>query len=163
MADGSVPLDDDLGWMLGAVFRAYVRAAEEAVGDLPGGPRGYQVLTAACAEQPRNQGAIAADLGVDRTVLTYLIDELEGRDLVARRPDPADRRSRLITATTAGRAAWEARRQALRAAEAHLLGPLDRAGAASFRRLLQELACGAQRQDPMGDLCAVVAQADGTG
>jgi hypothetical protein len=35
-------LADDLGWGLGMIFRAYVRAAHAAVADLPGGPRGYQ-------------------------------------------------------------------------------------------------------------------------
>src|SRR5260221_9921496 len=52
--DGTVPggscgnaLADDLGWGLGTVFRAYVNAAHAAVADLPGGPRGYQALSAA--------------------------------------------------------------------------------------------------------------------
>src|ERR1700680_3700031 len=40
-------LADDLGWGLGMLFRAYVRAARAALTDLPGGPRGYQVLSAA--------------------------------------------------------------------------------------------------------------------
>lgn len=71
------PLDDDLGWMLGIVFRGYVRAADHALTDFPGGPRGYQVLTAAINGPARNQGAIAEELGLDRTVLTYLIDDLE--------------------------------------------------------------------------------------
>ena len=158
----AAPLDDDLGWMLGVVFRAYVRASEEALRDLPGGPRGYQILTTACGPEPRNQGAIAEDLGMDRTVLTYLIDDLERQQLVVRRPDPADRRSRLITATTTGRAVWTSRRDALRAAESHLLGPLAPDQAARFRELLQALACGAQRQDPMTDLCQAVREAEVT-
>jgi len=87
-------LQGDLGWMLGVVFRAYVKASDHALRDLPGGPRGYQILTAAVGEPPRNQGAIAEDLGIDRTVLTYLIDDLERLDLVARRPDPAEVQAR---------------------------------------------------------------------
>ena len=162
MTDGTAQLDDDLGWMLGVVFRAYVRASEEALRDLPGGPRGYQILTTACGAEPRNQGAIAEDLGMDRTVLTYLIDDLERQLLVVRRPDPADRRSRLIIATPTGRTAWESRRDALQAAEYHLLGPLDPVAATRFRELLQALACGAQRQDPMTDLCQAVLDADVT-
>ncbi len=98
------PLDDDLGWMLGIVFRGYVRAAEHALTDFPGGPRGYQLLTAAINGPARNQGAIAEEIGIDRTVLTYLIDDLERPGFVARRADPADRRNRLIEVTDAGRA-----------------------------------------------------------
>ncbi|MER7458792.1 MarR family transcriptional regulator [Micromonospora sp. NPDC126480] len=151
--------EDDLGWMLGVVFRAYVKAAERALDGIPGGPRGYQVLAAAVREPVRNQGAIAADLGIDRTVLTYLIDDLEGRGLVLRRPDPADRRSRLVCATDEGRAVWRQRRQALRHVESHLLGGLDPADAETFRTLLQHVACVAQRRDPLTDLCEAVAEA----
>ncbi|TQJ22181.1 DNA-binding MarR family transcriptional regulator [Micromonospora sp. A202] len=152
------PLDDDLGWMLGIVFRGYVRATEHTLTDFPGGPRGYQLLTAAINGPSRNQGAIAEELGLDRTVLTYLIDDLERPGFVARRADPADRRNRLIDVTDAGRAAWEQRRSALRQVESHLLGSLAPADAATLRTLLQQVACSAQAVDPLRDLCEVVAQ-----
>lgn len=155
-------LDSDLGWALGVLFRSYVKASEQALQDLPGGARGYQVLTSAVGEPPRNQGAIAEELGIDRTVLTYLIDDLERLDLVARRPDPADRRSRLVVATDAGRAAWHQHQEALQHVEAHILGPLPPAEATTFRALLQRLACAAQTLDPLGDLCEVALQAPGT-
>lgn len=152
------PLDDDLGWMLGIVFRGYVRAAEHALTDFPGGPRGYQLLTAASNGPARNQGAIAEEIGIDRTVLTYLIDDLERPGFVARRADPADRRNRLIEVTDAGRAAWEQRRLALRQVESHLLGALTSAESATLRSLLQKVACSAQAVDPLRDLCEVVTQ-----
>ncbi|BCJ62697.1 MarR family winged helix-turn-helix transcriptional regulator [Micromonospora endophytica] len=153
---GSDPISEDLGWMLGVLFRAYVRAADHAVGDLPGGPRGYQVLTAADREPPRNQGAIAEELGIDRTVLTYLIDDLERDGLLVRRPDPADRRSRLVTLTDAGRAATQRRRETLRTVESRLLQPLTPQQAATVRDLLRRVACAAQQADPLTDLCQAV-------
>lgn len=146
-------LERDLGWMLGVVFRAYVKASDHALHDLPGGPRGYQVLTAAVGDPPRNQGAIAEELGMDRTVLTYLIDDLERLELVARRPDPADRRSRLVTVTARGRAEWRRRRDALRQVEEHVLSPLVAADTGVFLGLLRQLACRAQALDPLKDLC----------
>jgi len=155
-------LDDDLGWSLGVLFRAYVKASEHALRDLPGGPRGYQVLTAAVSDPPRNQGAIAEETGVDRTVLTYLIDDLERLDLVIRRPDPADRRSRLVTATDAGREVARQRREALGRVEAHLLSPLTAADAPAFRAMLQQLACGVRPLGHFEELCKVVEQTDGS-
>lgn len=152
-ATAATDLEHDLGWMLGVVFRAYVKASGHALHDLPGGPRGYQVLTAAAGGPPRNQGAIAEELGLDRTVLTYLIDDLERLDLVARRPDPADRRSRLVTATARGRTEWRRRRDALREVEEHVLSPLPAAGTDVFLGLLRQLACRAQEMDPLKDLC----------
>ncbi|WBB90735.1 MarR family transcriptional regulator [Verrucosispora sp. WMMC514] len=155
-ARGSEPINDDFGWMLGVVFRAYVRAADHAVGDLPGGPRGYQVLTSADREPARNQGAIAEELGIDRTVLTYLIDDLEQGGLVVRRPDPADRRSRLVTLTETGRAAARHRREALDAVESRLLRELSPKQAGTLRALLRRVACAAQAVDPLTDLCQAV-------
>ncbi|MGC4812053.1 MarR family winged helix-turn-helix transcriptional regulator [Micromonospora sp. DT228] len=156
------PLDDDLGWMLGIVFRGYVRVADHALTDFPGGPRGYQVLTAAITGPARNQGAIAEELGIDRTVLTYLIDDLERPGFVARRADPADRRNRLVDVTDVGRAAWEQRRLALRHVESHLLGTLTPAESATLRALLQRVACSVQATDPLRDLCEVVSQVQPT-
>jgi DNA-binding MarR family transcriptional regulator len=165
LADGSGRTDGpcgelhgDLGWMLGAVFRAYVKAFDHAVAELPGGPRGYQVLTAAAGDPPVNQGAISEELGIDRTVLTYLIDDLERAGLVSRRPDPADRRSRLIVATDVGRAAWEQLQQARRQVEAHVLSPLSPAEVEQFLGLLRQAAARAQAVDPLPDLCEVAQQ-----
>jgi len=152
------PLDHDLGWLLGVVFRAYVKAADSVVSDLPGGPRGYQLLAAAVRDEAANQGAIAEELGIDRTVLTYLIDDLERLDLLVRRPDPADRRSRLIVATDTGRTVWQGRQEALRQVESRVLRTLTSDDAAVFRTLLQQLACGAQALDPIESLCEVAQQ-----
>jgi DNA-binding MarR family transcriptional regulator len=157
----TTPLEGDLGWMLGVVFRAYAKAADHALSDLPGGPRGYQVLSVAIGEPSRNQGAIGQDLGIDRTILTYLIDDLERAGLVARRPDPADRRSRLVVATARGRETWQSRRDALQHVEAHVLSALAPEDAGRFRDLLQAVACNAQRLDPLTDLCQAVTAARG--
>ncbi|SDT31242.1 DNA-binding transcriptional regulator, MarR family [Actinoplanes derwentensis] len=145
--------------MLGVVFRAYAKAADHVLSDLPGGPRGYQVLTSAVGDPPRNQVAIGQELGIDRTILTYLIDDLEKQDLVARRPDPADRRSRLVVATEKGREIQAAHREALRHVETHVLGTLPAEDSVAFRALLQRVACEAQTRDPLKDLCEIAAEA----
>src|SRR4051794_4660826 len=105
MAESGAPSEvlHDLGWSLGTVLRAYAKAAGEAISDLPGGPRGYQVLWIAADGACRNQAAIAELLNIDRTVMTYLIDDLEKAGLVERKPDPTDRRARQIVVTDHGR------------------------------------------------------------
>ena len=70
-------LSGDLGWGLAVLFRAYVKAAEAIADDVPGGHRGYQVLSAAARDEPGSQAAMAQSLGIDRTVMTYLLDDLE--------------------------------------------------------------------------------------
>ncbi|MFD1320984.1 MarR family winged helix-turn-helix transcriptional regulator [Micromonospora sonneratiae] len=150
-------LHNDLGWALGVVFRSYVKAADAVVSDLPGGPRGYQVLASAAQGLAGNQGVLAHRLGIDRTVLTYLIDDLEEIGLVERRPDPADRRSRQVIATEQGRTLWAQRQEALDHLEQHVLGALGD-DAPTFRTLLQRLAAHANELDPLVDTCQVVEQ-----
>ncbi len=146
-------LTDDLGWGLGMIFRAYVKAAHAAVADLPGGPRGYQVLSAAAQGTVGSQLALAQHLGVDRTVMTYLLDDLEGASLIERRPDPADRRARRIVATQKGNELLISLNDRLQAAEAHLLAPLGTETGATFRSQVRLLATKLDALDPPDSPC----------
>jgi DNA-binding MarR family transcriptional regulator len=161
-APHSVPsaLDRDLGFTLGVIFRAYIKAANAAVCDIPGGPRGYQILVAAVQDQAGGQGALAQRLGVDRTVMTYLIDDLEAARLVKRRADPLDRRSRHIVATLHGQRLWADIEHRLQEVEDHVLGVLSAAERATFRELLQRLAARATALDPVVSACEVVEEVD---
>jgi DNA-binding MarR family transcriptional regulator len=143
-------LAGDLGWGLGVVLRAYAKAARDAVADLPGGPRGYQILSAAAQGAVNSQLALAQHLGVDRTVMTYLLDELEAAKLIERRPDPADRRARRIVATQLGTELLATLNDRLRAAEAHLLAPLDLETRETFRAQVRLLATRADDLDAPG-------------
>jgi DNA-binding MarR family transcriptional regulator len=119
------------------------------VADLPGGPRGYQVLTAAAQGAVGSQLALAQHLGVDRTVMTYLLDDLEAARLIERRPDPADRRARRIVATKRGSELLGSLNDRLRAAEASLLAPLDPEARETFRAQVRLLATRASALDPL--------------
>jgi DNA-binding MarR family transcriptional regulator len=142
-------LAGDLGWGLGVVLRAYARAAHTAVADIPGGPRGYQILSAADQGAVGSQLALAQHLGVDRTVMTYLLDDLEAASLIERRPDPADRRARRVVATQLGTELLATLNDRLRAAEAHLLAPLDREARETFRAQVRLLATRAEALAPL--------------
>ena len=153
-------LAEDLGWGLGVVFRAYVTAAHAAVADLPGGPRGYQVLSAAARSEVGSQLALAQYLGIDRTVMTYLLDDLEKAGLIERRPDPSDRRARRVVATAKGTALLVNLDERLRDAEAHLLAPLDTGAREAFRSQLQLIAAQVNAIDPVGTPCDLADQAE---
>ena len=151
-------LSNDLGWALGMVFRGYVKATHEALADLPGGPRGYQVLAAADGDEHGSQLALAQHLGVDRTVMTYLLDDLESAGLIERRPDPADRRARRIVATPDGRTCLTHLDERLRAAEEQLLSGLDTGQDRQvFRTLLRRLALHASAGEPVRTACDAAA------
>ncbi|MFL6122194.1 MarR family winged helix-turn-helix transcriptional regulator [Actinophytocola sp.] len=149
-------LDGDLGWTLGVVFRAYVKATNAAVGDLPGGHRGYQVLTAATRDRPASQSALCQQLGIDRTVMTYLLDDLERANLVMRKPAPTDRRTRHVVATETGRARLADLDARLAHAEAHVLAGLSEEAQRNLKALLTQLAAHVNALDPVDSTCAVV-------
>jgi DNA-binding MarR family transcriptional regulator len=59
----------------------------------------------AAAPAPLTLRDVAERLLTDRPYATVVVDDLVGRGLVERTPNPADRRAKLVTATEAGRAA----------------------------------------------------------
>lgn len=148
-------MEQELGWALHRVMTAYRRTAVEAVTDLPGGARGYQVLVAAAEEgTPSSQLALAHRLVIDKTAVTYLVDDLERAGLVTRQPDPRDRRVRNVLATPAGRVALQRARTDLRGIETRLLEVLGPEQAAQLRRSLVVVARSVAEQVRVHDEAA---------
>jgi DNA-binding MarR family transcriptional regulator len=93
---------DDLARRLYDFVYAYDAAYEQAA-------RGVDLSSAqacllrAVAERPRTMGDLAAELLCDASNITQLVARLEKRDLVRRVPGTADRRSREVSITDAGR------------------------------------------------------------
>ncbi|MFE3267150.1 MarR family winged helix-turn-helix transcriptional regulator [Streptomyces sp. NPDC059215] len=137
-------LDTDLGWAIRMVSSAFRRVATESVASLPGGARAYLVLVALADGEPPSQLALAKAVSLDRTVMTYLLDDLEAHQLVTRRADPRDRRARQVLLTDTGRTRLAQVRGKLAAAEAELLADLDENDAHHLRTLLARVAQTAQ-------------------
>lgn len=133
----------DFGQALSALLRRYLDGAREVVEDVPGGHRGFQVLTVAFAGACGNQATIAQQLGIDRTVMTYLLDDLEKADLVERRPDPADRRARQVVLTERGKSILDQASNRLRETQATVLGALSPQEVVVFEELLGRAAADA--------------------
>lgn len=149
----------DFGQALASLLRRYLETARDAVADLPGGPRGFQVMSVANGGACSNQATIAEDLGIDRTVMTYLVDDLEQAGLAERRPDPADRRARQVILTATGRKAFDAAAARIAEVERAVLGSLSDADADLFRQLLARItASGPVVHD--ANACSAAAEAD---
>jgi DNA-binding MarR family transcriptional regulator len=63
----------------------------------------YVVLSSLLGGDAATQRELARLTGRDKTRLIGNLDRLEGRGLVTRTPDPADRRNRVVSHTEAGR------------------------------------------------------------
>jgi DNA-binding MarR family transcriptional regulator len=137
MAELADPMTLDLGWSLGVLFRAYLKEASAAFDDLPGGARAYQLLVSVERGPATSQRALARRLGVDRTVMTYLIDELVDAKLVERRVDVTDRRANQVIPTTRGRRLLPQLDRRLHDVEQRVLSGLVPADVERFRELLR--------------------------
>ena len=71
--------------------------------------------------------------------MSELVDELEGLGYLQRRPDPRDRRAKLIVLTEAGRQCGDAGGEAIHALENHITATLGERGHRDLRRMLRRL------------------------
>ncbi len=108
---------DELFWLLRRALHSMRRDVREQVDLTPSRHRLLRVV--ARSAEPQRQTALAAALEVVPRSVTSLVDDLERAGLVARQPDPTDRRATLVAVTEQGRAVLaEADRQRRRHAEA---------------------------------------------
>ncbi|MEU5906659.1 MarR family transcriptional regulator [Micromonospora sp. NPDC047527] len=99
----------------------------------------YRLLAALAEAGPASQADLGRRCGIDRSDVVAAINDLAGRGLVVRAPDPADRRRNVISLTDAG--ADEARRmgETVDRVQRDLLAPLSAAEGEQLTRLLTRL------------------------
>jgi DNA-binding MarR family transcriptional regulator len=110
-------LHDDLGYLFARLARRMAAIEAPALERHGLSMWGYVVLSSVVTQPERPQIAVAQGVGLDRTSMVAVLDELEGAGYVRRQPHPTDRRARLIEATTKGVKALVAVRREIRALE----------------------------------------------
>jgi DNA-binding MarR family transcriptional regulator len=86
-----------LGYFL--AHRSYTAESLQQMGLTPGH---MKTLFELDSDDPRSMGELAEVLACDASNATWLIDRLEERGLVERRPHPGDRRVKTVVLTTEG-------------------------------------------------------------
>lgn len=102
--------------------------------------RSYSVLALACSDEDPSQRELAEFLRLDPSQIVSLVDDLESRGLVVREADPRDRRSKIITATPAGRQLYSKAAIVAKRAEDEALQPLSSDERDILRELLRRVA-----------------------
>jgi DNA-binding MarR family transcriptional regulator len=130
-------LSDDIGFLLSRASGLVVRATNESLAEVGLRVRQYSVLTLAC-DTPGgiSQRDLAGALGLDPSQVVQLVDELAERGLVQRTPAPADRRTRLVTATPDGHRTRDRAAALAATAGQRRLGRLSPTEQATLRLLL---------------------------
>ena len=99
----------------------------------------YAVLATLDEFGPASQAELSSRTGIYRSDLVAVINELGGRGLVERAPDPADRRRNVVTLTGPGRQQLLRLDKLLADVEDEVLAPLTPAQREQLRRLLTTL------------------------
>lgn len=128
-----------LGYNLRRAQLADFQGFSEAVADWDISPGQFGVLVIIAANSGLNQTRLAGALGIDRSTMVAVLDGLEARGLVARKPSPRDRRSHALELTPEGARVLSEIRPVLEAHERRLAAPLDEADRATLIRLLRRV------------------------
>jgi DNA-binding MarR family transcriptional regulator len=133
------PRRDDLAAMLHPLLRDLVAAELPILAEHDVSMWGYGVLNALDRSPVRTQAALADSIGADKTRIIPTLDELQQKGFIERRPDPGDRRVRLLEITPAGREVKNAVQRAIQRAEERWLSELTAQERAVFLRALERL------------------------
>jgi DNA-binding MarR family transcriptional regulator len=130
------PITDDVVTLLGRIVDRFVTSYESAAAAQ--GLTTVQAKVLAALGEPLPMHRIAEKLKSERSNVTGIIDRLEARGLVERRPDERDRRIKNIVATPAGAVLARNFRRALGFAADPLAG-LEPAERVQLRDLLRRM------------------------
>jgi DNA-binding MarR family transcriptional regulator len=135
--DPITPVRARFGYLLKHARERLAKLSAEGVGRFGIDGRELAILTVLADGEPPSQLEAARRLSIDRTTMVLMLDGLESKGLVERRPDPLDRRRNIVVLTTAGRTALIGAAKATDEAERAFLSPLGEADGQRLREMLQ--------------------------
>jgi DNA-binding MarR family transcriptional regulator len=128
------------GFLLAQLGAYAHRRLEERLAPLDLHPRHFGMLSHIAASEGQSQQALGTALGIHRSAVVALVDDLEQRGLAERRRDPVDRRAYALYLTSRGRAVLSDLERLAKEHEADLLRGLNASERSQLISLLQRLA-----------------------
>ena len=122
-----------------SVFQHFARTMAEAMGGDRVSPGEFGVLVLVEANPGINQTALAEAVGADRSTMVPILDRLEKRGLIERRPVPGDRRAHALALGEVGRKRMEEFRATVREHEKRIGGGMSASERATLIDLLGRL------------------------
>jgi len=143
----ATPQPVDLGILLALAFQEFVRELREAhvragFDDLG---RSDGVVFRALAAGPMTVSDLAARLEISKQGAGQIVDDMQQRGYLERRPDPQDGRARLVFLSERGTLALAEARRFHRRYERRLVREHGAEAVAALRRLLEVIAGGEQQ------------------
>ncbi|MEV4236711.1 MarR family transcriptional regulator [Nocardia sp. NPDC049737] len=138
------PLDSRGVFLLSQIGHHVASRFTEQLARLDVDPAHFAVLGHLAAADGRSQQELADLLRVHRNAMVGLVDELQERALVTRRPHPDDRRAHAVHLTDHARDVLEAVQSEADALESEILEPLDATERTLLLPLLHRIAAHAE-------------------
>lgn len=140
------PLEEHMGWLMSRASHALGAALTGGLAPLGLNLRDYTVLLAAERASieglSRTQLALAQAARLDKSTMVVALDALEEEGLIERRPDPKDRRARIVVPTHAGRKLLARAEEEVLGVESEVLAELGTEELRALRGLLTRLVMG---------------------
>lgn len=146
-------LRNRLCWSLARVGQAVASAHNDALADYGLNMRTFAVLAIVADGEVRSQLEIAKAVGLDKSTLVATLDSLEAVGLVERRPDPADRRARVVVATEKGRVLIDQAADVVKETEDRILSGMSCEDAERIKHLLIALMEGPLSSESASGSC----------
>jgi DNA-binding MarR family transcriptional regulator len=150
----SPSIDTEIAEFSGQLFFRLWRASHtrtaEALETIGITPALFALLNVLGVREGAIQQELGEAMGIDRSTMVSLIDELEAAGLAERRPHPKDRRAREISITPKGRRLLAQARQMARQTEDEVLGGLTAKERSQLLELLRRAFSSAPPQSLWG-------------
>jgi len=131
------PVTEFAGQLFFRLWRvSHVRAAD-VLGQVGLTPALFALLNVIAAREGAIQQELGSAMGIDRSTMVSLIDQLEGAGLAKRRPSATDRRAREVAITPKGRRLLARARQSVLDTEDEVLAGLTAEERRELERLLR--------------------------
>ena len=135
--------DSDLETLIGYnLKRAYVIISSDfrrTLGEDGFAPRVFSALSLVVQFPNITQSELARTLGIERSGLVAIVDDLEGRGFLSRNAVPGDRRVQALAPTKAGVRAYQKAAEAVQAHEEALLQHMSREERDTLLSLLRKI------------------------
>ena len=148
MTNAEPPAAEFAGQLLFRLWRATHTRTSDALTTIGLTPALFALLNVIGAREGAIQQELAAVLGIDRSTMVSLIDQLEEAGLAQRRPSATDRRAREIVITPAGRRRLKQARALAAQVEDEVLGGLGSDDRGQLVGLLRRALQSAPDQPP---------------
>lgn len=132
-------LEEFIGYNLKRAYMIVLADFRRALGDEGLSPRLFSALSLVVQFPNITQSGLARMLGIERSGMVALVDDLERRGFLGRGPVPGDRRVQALMPTAAGKRAHADALAAVRAHEDALLSDLDAADKDQLVALLHKI------------------------